>query len=103
MTYDSAAVPYEGVLLFWIVWAAYLLANDWVDNTLPAKAACVGGVVLGTSTWFAILSFMVSRGRGQLKEATLMRLQHFSGVCLITFGLVQLALQLSGVKIHVPH
>jgi threonine/homoserine/homoserine lactone efflux protein len=92
-----------GVLLFWIVWAAYLLANDWVDDTLPAKTACVGGVLLGTSTWFVILSFGVSRGHGQMKERTMMRLQHFSGICLIVFGLAQLALQLTGVKIHVPH
>jgi hypothetical protein len=94
-----------GVLLFWIVWAAYLLSHEWVDNTLPAKAACVGGVALGTSAWFAILSFAVSRGYGQMKESTLVRMQHFSGICLIAFGLVQLVLQLSGVSVnlHVPH
>jgi len=31
-----------GVLLFWIFLAAYLLSHDWVDDTLAAKAACVG-------------------------------------------------------------
>ena len=92
-----------GVLLFWIVWAAYLLSNDWVENSLPAKAACVGGVGLGTGTWFTILSFLVSRGYGCMRDATLIRMQRLSGVVLIAFGLVQLALQLSGVRIHVPH
>ena len=34
-----------GVLLFWIVLAANLMARDWVDaDSFAAKAACVGGV-----------------------------------------------------------
>jgi len=79
-----------GVLLFWIVLAANLMARDWVDaDSFAAKAACVGGVLLGTNTWFAILSFGVSRGHGRFSEKTLVRLQHFSGICLIIFGLLQ--------------
>jgi len=79
-----------GVLLFWIVLAANLMARDWVDaDSFPAKAACVGGVLAGTSTWFTILSFGVSRGHGRFSEKTLVRLQHFSGICLIIFALIQ--------------
>jgi len=88
-----------GVLLFWIFLAAYLLSHDWVDDTLAAKAACVGGVALGTNTWFISLSFAVSRGYGRMNEATLLRLQHFSGVVLIVFGLVQFALKMAGFKL----
>jgi threonine/homoserine/homoserine lactone efflux protein len=78
-----------GVLLFWIVLAANLMAHDWVDaDSFRAKAACVGGVVLGTNTWFVALSFGVSRGHGRFSEKTLLRLQHFSGICLIGFGLI---------------
>jgi threonine/homoserine/homoserine lactone efflux protein len=76
-----------GVLLFWIVLAANLMAHDWVDDTLAAKAACVGGVALGTCAWFCALSFGMSRGHGRFSEKTLLRLQHISGICLIIVGL----------------
>ena len=89
-----------GVLLFWILLAAYLLSHDWVDDTLAAKAACVAGVALGTNTWFCALSFAVSRGYGRMSEATLMRMQHLSGLVLIVFGVVQLAWELSAAKLH---
>jgi threonine/homoserine/homoserine lactone efflux protein len=88
-----------GVLLFWIFLAAYLLSHDWVDDSFAAKAACVGGVALGTNTWFFMLSFAVSRGYGRMNECTLVRLQHFSGIVLIVFGLVQLALKMAGFKL----
>ena len=79
-----------GVLLFWIVLAANLMTREWVDgDSFAAKAACVGGVALGTNTWFLLLSFGVSRGHGRFSEKTLLRLQHFSGICLIIFGLLQ--------------
>jgi threonine/homoserine/homoserine lactone efflux protein len=79
-----------GVLLFWIVLAANLMTHDWVDaDSFGAKAACVGGVLIGTNTWFTALSFGVSRGHGRFSEKTLLRLQHFSGICLIIFGLIQ--------------
>jgi threonine/homoserine/homoserine lactone efflux protein len=79
-----------GVLLFWIVLAANLMARDWVDeDSFAAKAACVCGVLLGTNTWFVTLSFGVSRGHGRFSEKTLLRLQHFSGICLIIFGILQ--------------
>jgi threonine/homoserine/homoserine lactone efflux protein len=77
-----------GVLLFWIVLAANLMSHDWVDDTFPAKVACVGGVALGTNTWFCALSFGVSRGQGRFSEQTLLRLKHFSGICLLVVGLV---------------
>ena len=61
-----------GVLLTWIVLAAYLMSHEayfsshsWVANRLAAKTACVTGVALGTSFWFFILSYSVSRGHGK--------------------------------------
>ena len=95
-----------GVLLFWIVLAANLMTREWVDgDSFAAKAACVGGVALGTNTWFLGLSFGVSRGHGRFSEKTLLRLQHFSGVCLIIFGLLQgthIAWQLAKHNRHHP-
>jgi len=95
-----------GVLVFWIGLAANLMTRDWVDgDSFAAKAACVFGVMLGTNTWFLTLSFGVSRGHGRFSEKTLLRMQHFSGICLIIFGLLQgahIAWQLARHNRHHP-
>jgi len=91
-----------GVLVAWIVLSAGLMAHDWVDDTLKAKAACVAGVFTGTVFWFFILSFGVSRGQGKFSEKTLLRLQHFSGLCLIAtavFEGAKIAMDLARHKI----
>ena len=82
-----------GVLLTWLIIAAYLMSHeayftddDWVADKFAAKAACVLGVALGTSLWFCILSFGMSRRHGRFGEKTLLRMQHFSGLCLIVVG-----------------
>jgi threonine/homoserine/homoserine lactone efflux protein len=72
-----------GVLVAWVVLSANLMAHDWVDEALSARAACVAGVFSGTTLWFLILSYGVSRGHGKFGEKTLLRLQHLSGMCLI--------------------
>ena len=84
-----------GVLLFWIVAAAYfmsheayLTSHEWVEDTVAAKAAFITGVALGAITWFCALSYIVSRrGYGRFNEQTLVRLQHVSGFCLLALGL----------------
>jgi threonine/homoserine/homoserine lactone efflux protein len=76
-----------GVLLAWVIWSAFLMAHDWVADTLPARSACVGGVFTGALTWFVILSYGISRGHGKFSVKTMLRLQHFSGICLILAGI----------------
>ncbi|HXF11107.1 MAG TPA: LysE family transporter [Desulfuromonadaceae bacterium] len=76
-----------GVLLLWIVVAAHFMAHDWVGDDLKSKAACIGGVVLGFNIWFLGLSFVISRGYGRFSEKTLLRMEHFSGLCLVAAGL----------------
>jgi threonine/homoserine/homoserine lactone efflux protein len=76
-----------GVLLGWIVAAAYSMAHDRVENVLWAKAACVTGVLLGCNTWFCSFSYGVSKGQGRFSEKTLLRLQHLSGLCLMAAGI----------------
>lgn len=83
-----------GVLLTWIVMAAYLMSHEayftsrnWVADRLATKTACVTGVALGTSVWFLILSLSVSRGHGKFSQKTLLRMQHLSGFCLLLAGL----------------
>jgi threonine/homoserine/homoserine lactone efflux protein len=82
-----------GILLTWIVLAAYLMSHaaflssgDWVTNHLRDKIACITGVWLGTNTWFVALSYSVSRGQGKFSEKTLLRMQHISGFCLLLAG-----------------
>ena len=87
-----------GVLVAWVVLSANLMTHDFVDVTWSARAACVGGVFAGTTLWFLILSFGVSRGHGKFGEKTLLRLQHISGLCLIAtalFEAVQIAWHLA--------
>lgn len=83
-----------GILLTWVVLAAYLMSHEayftsraWVADRFAAKAACVAGVALGTNTWFFVLSYGVSRGHGRFSEKTLLRMQHISGFCLLMAGL----------------
>ncbi|HUZ07559.1 MAG TPA: LysE family transporter [Candidatus Paceibacterota bacterium] len=83
-----------GVLLTWMVLAAYLMSHDayftsryWVADRFAAKLACVAGVLLGTNTWFFVLSFSVSRGHGKFSEKSLLRMQRVSGFCLLLAGL----------------
>jgi threonine/homoserine/homoserine lactone efflux protein len=77
-----------GVLLFWIVLAGNFLSRDWVEGTLAGKSACIAGVALGAGLWFFVLSYTASRGHGQLSPRTLLRMEHFSGICLLTLGLI---------------
>jgi threonine/homoserine/homoserine lactone efflux protein len=83
-----------GVLLTWVVMAAYLMSHEtsltsrsWVADRLATKVACVTGVALGTSTWFLVLSYCVSRSHGKFSQKTLLRMQHFSGFCLLLAGI----------------
>jgi len=77
-----------GVLLFWIVLALNFLSRDWVEDTLAGKSACVAGVALGANLWFTVVSWLSSRGQGRLSERTLLRMERFSGICLIALGLI---------------
>jgi threonine/homoserine/homoserine lactone efflux protein len=76
-----------GVLLAWVVWSGFLVAHDWVAESFAGRAACVGGVFIGATLWFLILSYGISCGHGKFSEKTMLRLQHLSGNGLIIAGL----------------
>jgi threonine/homoserine/homoserine lactone efflux protein len=78
-----------GVLLLWIVLTANFMSRDWVEDTLYSKLACIAGVALGANLWFFAVSYTSSRGHKQLSERTLLRMEQFSGICLIVIGLAQ--------------
>jgi threonine/homoserine/homoserine lactone efflux protein len=77
-----------GVFAFWIVLAANFISREWVQATWPGKLSCVAGVAGGTTVWFSGLSYAVSRGHGKFTEKTLLRMEHFSGFCLLALALI---------------
>jgi threonine/homoserine/homoserine lactone efflux protein len=77
-----------GVFLFWVILAAKFISHGWVQPTWPGKLSCVAGVAAGTLLWFSGLSYAVSRGHGKFTEKTLLRMQHFSGICMLALALI---------------
>jgi arginine exporter protein ArgO len=59
-----------------------------VEDTIAAKAAFITGVALGANLWFLGVSWLSSRGQGRLSDRTLLRMEHFSGICLLALGLI---------------
>jgi threonine/homoserine/homoserine lactone efflux protein len=76
-----------GVLLFWIILATNFMSREWVMPDGPCKTACIIGVAGGTSFWFFGLSWAVSLGHQKFSEKTLLRMEHFSGICLLGLGI----------------
>ena len=77
-----------GVFLFWLVLAAKFILSGWVQPTWESKLSCVAGVAGGTGVWFTGLSYGVSRGHGKFTEKTLLRMEHFSGYCMLALALI---------------
>jgi len=77
-----------GVFAGWIVLAASFISREWVQANWPGKLSCVAGVAGGTSVWFSGLSYAVSRKHGKFTEQKLLRMEHFSGWCLLGLALI---------------
>jgi threonine/homoserine/homoserine lactone efflux protein len=77
-----------GVLVFWVILAANFIYREWVTPDWAGKCACVGGVTLGTGSWFVFLAWIASKGRGKFSEKTLLRIEHISGFVLLGVALV---------------
>ena len=77
-----------GVLVFWVVIAAYFMSRGWVTPDWPGKLSCITGVGLGVGVWFAGLSWAASRGYGRFSEKALLRMEHLSGVALLGLALI---------------
>jgi threonine/homoserine/homoserine lactone efflux protein len=76
-----------GVLVFWVILAASFISHEWVTPDWPGKLACVSGVAVGTGLWFFVLSYYSSsRGHGKFSEHTLLKMAHWSGVCLLVIA-----------------
>jgi threonine/homoserine/homoserine lactone efflux protein len=77
-----------GVLLFWIILAANFISREWVKPNGFGKLSCISGVAVGTGLWFIGLSWAVSFGHRKFSEKTLLRMEHFSGICLLVLALI---------------
>ena len=77
-----------GVLLFWISISATFISHEWMEDTWPSRAACLGGVAVGCFLWFTLLSFLVSRGHGKFSTTTLLRMSQFSGASVLAVAIV---------------
>lgn len=77
-----------GVLLLWMLLAANFLSRDWVQPEGPTKFFCIFGTSAGAGLWFLGLSYAVSRGHRKFTDKTLLRLEHFSGIGLITLAII---------------
>lgn len=77
-----------GVMVGWFILAANFISRDWVTPEFSGRMACVVGVGLGTILWFLVLSYSSSRGMGKVSEKTLLKIEHWSGVALIIFALL---------------
>jgi threonine/homoserine/homoserine lactone efflux protein len=77
-----------GVMVGWFVLAANFISRDWVTPELSGRMACVAGVGLGTILWFLVLAYSSSRKMSKFSEKTLVKIEHWSGVALIIFALL---------------
>jgi len=77
-----------GVMVGWFILAANFISRDWVTPELSGRMSCVIGVGLGTILWFLVLAYSSSRGMKKFSEKTLLKIEHWSGVALIIFALL---------------
>ncbi len=77
-----------GILLLWLTVSAPLLGSGWVCNQASCKWSFIGGVAVGGFSWFALLGWSVSRGRGRFSVLAMRRLSHASGILLLTVAAV---------------
>jgi threonine/homoserine/homoserine lactone efflux protein len=77
-----------GVMVGWFVLAANFISRDWVTPELSGRMSCVAGVGLGTILWFLVLAYSSSRGLRKFSENTLLKIEHWSGLALIIFALL---------------
>lgn len=77
-----------GVLLFWIILAAFFVSQGWVEPTWQGKWACIVGVALGVTLWFLGLSWAVSLGHKKFSAKTLLWMEKGSGIGLLVLALI---------------
>jgi threonine/homoserine/homoserine lactone efflux protein len=77
-----------GVLLLWMIIAANFISREWVQREGSSEFFCIFGVAVGAGLWFLGLSYAVSLGHKKFTDKTLLKLEHFSGIGLITLAVI---------------
>jgi threonine/homoserine/homoserine lactone efflux protein len=77
-----------GVLLFWIMLSTFFITHEWVEPNMTGKLSCITGVAFGTCAFFLGLAYAASLGHGKFNEKTLLKMERFSGVGLLTFAFI---------------
>lgn len=75
-----------GILVFWIILATNFITRGWVTPDLRGKTACIAGVGVGAAIWLMGLSWAVSLGHKKFSEKTLLKMERFSGLCLLSLA-----------------
>jgi len=89
-----------GILLFWIIIAVNFTSRGWVTPDWPGKFGFVGGVFAGVGVWFFGLSYAASLGYGKFSDKTLLRMERFSGVCLIVMAFIHGGMLVHEIMLH---
>jgi threonine/homoserine/homoserine lactone efflux protein len=76
-----------GILVFWIILATNFISRGWVKPDLNGKTACIAGVGVGAALWLVGLALAVSFGHKKFNEKTLLRMERFSGLCLLVLAI----------------
>lgn len=89
-----------GIFGVWIFLAGSFVARNLVTPDWPGRLACVGGVGLGTGTWFCCLTWLVSLRHGKISDRGLLKLEHGSGLVLLGAALFQALLIVREMAAH---
>jgi threonine/homoserine/homoserine lactone efflux protein len=76
------------VLLFWITLAAAFLSHEVVGPDGLSKLIFIGGVGVGASGWFVLLSYVVAQRHQHFTTENLLRMSRISGGCLLLVALL---------------
>jgi threonine/homoserine/homoserine lactone efflux protein len=77
-----------GLFVLWGGVNALFVANGWIRPHSQVVSACIVGIAFGSSLWFTLVSFWVSRLHHQMKPELIAKFTRACGVMLIFFGAV---------------
>ena len=67
----------------------WIVAIRYLREGRAQSLLILAGVAVGTAAWYLGLGWVVSLGHGKLSEKTLLRMEHYSGACLLILALIE--------------
>lgn len=81
------AISNLGLIVLWATVTTALHTNDFVDMDIHAiRWTCATGVAMGVSTWFFLISWLVSRAHRRITTEALAWLARICGVVFLIFA-----------------